>query len=132
MESTTYNPLEVQFRILEKARQKLATKENWTCGVLARDKEGNRADLIDPTACSFCLVGAIMSSRSELIPKELWTDTVFTEAYQLLLKNLPSHESLVAFNDAPGRTFEEVSAVIDTALAQAKAQLESSNVQPSS
>lgn len=52
--------------ILLKAADLIEPPEKWTTGVLARDAFGNAVDSDDPSACSWCAVGAIYAVSPDL------------------------------------------------------------------
>jgi len=76
-------------------------ESNWTQGQFARDEDGNSCAAIDARAKKFCLMGAAykcFSNETEMI---------------LDLLNRELQGDAIGWNDAPGRTFEEVKAVIE-------------------
>ena len=50
------------YRQLEKAKAKIATSSTWAKGALARDKNSKPVSTVDPRACRFCSVGALLVS----------------------------------------------------------------------
>lgn len=57
--SSTTSPSDTVLAILRSARKLLSKNGNWTKGNLARDSDGIVVDVTDPSACKFCLMGAI-------------------------------------------------------------------------
>lgn len=90
---------------------KLLTEKGWTQGALARDKDGGVrwTDSHLETACSFCLRGAlVVASRQHGTQAQM-------SARSRLEMALGVHGDTVSFNDAPGRTREEVLDLIERA-----------------
>jgi hypothetical protein len=87
-----------------KAYELLAEPSRWTKGTLARDSEGFATNVNGPTACSFCLVGAIEHCYTSI------QDTLraTTKVKQELRKQYPNVEFVGQWNDHPDRTHEEV------------------------
>lgn len=83
--------------------RELIDKHGWVQGVYGNPEKG------------FCIIGAI--SRA------CWDDGVTFETQTAmegdLQRHAPGYESLVAFNDAKGRTKEEVLALFDRAIQEA-------------
>lgn len=93
------------------ARAKVET--GWCQGTAARDKRGNHVSAQSLDATQFCILGAVSAARpANSVP-------VIAELYRTL-----NHEeyqgALSGFNDAPGRTQEEVLALFDKAIARAE------------
>ncbi len=91
---------------LESASMVLAIPDWHTKGNYARDSEENKLQPSRPTACKFCLVGALDAvDVSPVKISRLLYDTIndlFGKRYS----------SLVAFNDAPETTNLEVSELL--------------------
>lgn len=88
---------------------KLLTEKGWTQGALARDKDGEKTEWHLETACSFCLRGAlVVASRQHGTQAQM-------SARSRLEMALDVPGDTVSFNDAPGRTREEVLDLIERA-----------------
>lgn len=80
----------------------------WTQGCAARDANGNAVGSLSPDAVKWCLAGA--RSRA-------WEDNARREGPVNLSEYLlPGSGGYVNWNDAPGRTQEEVLAFLDEAI----------------
>lgn len=91
----------------------ILNEETWTQGYYARDKDGCITGYDSSKACKFCLLGAAL--------KTLGPGQEFRKLYGTLRAAIGNPELDVHdWNDAPGRTFEEVRSVI----LQAEAMLE--------
>lgn len=94
---------------LIKARAKV--EEGWCQGAAARDKGGLAVAATSSDATRFCILGAINAARLDN------GVSVIGELY-CALKCEAGESSLAGFNDAPGRTQEEVLALFDKAIAR--------------
>ncbi len=76
------------------------TRERWTQGELARDSCGKKVEINDPSACSFCLEGALFHCYSE-------------GEYLLHLDRISFAlgEPIFEWNDS--HTYEEVAALVE-------------------
>lgn len=95
---------------LVKVRAKV--EAGWCQGAFARNSEDRTVSPYDDTAVSFCVVGATQAvlrhfHAENLVLIELW--------YELCRTN--NRVGLAHFNDAPGRTKEDILALIDGAIA---------------
>lgn len=102
--------------VLEKAKELLVTK-GWTQGQYAKDANGNKTDLYDSSACSFCSTGALMVA----IPFGAWG--LYDSAITCLSKAADigsSAASIERWNDAVERTREDVLLAFDKAIAIAE------------
>lgn len=88
---------------------RLLTEKGWTQGALARDKDGEKTEWHLETACSFCLRGALVVAS--------WQHGMQAQmsARSRLEMALAVPGDTVSFNDAPGRTREEVLDLIERA-----------------
>jgi len=77
------------------------TEANWVKGLFAGDANGDGCDIEDTKAEKFCLIGAAF----KCYPNDVGTIRC------LLDKELG--DIAVSWNDAPGRTFEEVRALVE-------------------
>lgn len=100
-----------QTALLTEARALLA--QGWTQKASARDKDGNPVHTMHADACQFCAVGALLKV-SDPVDFEASLD-VETHLYAALPEGFTS---IVAFNDAKGRTQDEVLALFDLAIAK--------------
>lgn len=86
-------------------------RKGWCQGPFAKDGVGAACDPLDDHACTFCLSGAmIRSDRHEV-------SSSFTQARKALLAEaeLRGFDTYVQFNEHPGRTQEEVIALVERA-----------------
>jgi len=82
------------------------TKENWTQGANARDKNGNTVYVFSEHACQFCLLGAIM----KLYPPSERDEVDYVLRCAINLKS--DYTSISHFND--NSDFNEVKCILDT------------------
>lgn len=82
-----------------KIRELLSDESKWTQQTCARDQNGERTEIGDPTATKFCIYGAIIKCYGEC-RDEIWLK---------LRKRIDGNP--VAFNDM--HTFEEVKAIVE-------------------
>lgn len=74
-------------------------EKGWTKGAYARDAENVNVDENDPSACSWCIQGALYRAGA---------GTEMQEAVESAVETLTGAEYIHVFNDAPERTKEEV------------------------
>lgn len=100
--------------VLSNARKLIAQPRGWVQGAAARDKAGADVTFTDPSACSFCAVGAIAFACWEAgLP-----DCSGIEGQALeRVRRAAGVTGVVEWNDAEGRTVEEVVAAFDKAIA---------------
>ena len=77
----------------------LANSENWTKGSYSVDNHGDSVGLSDPSATSFCIVGACMRCG------------VFSDKLEQIIV-ARGFTSLENFNDHPSTTHEDVLSVL--------------------
>jgi hypothetical protein len=104
------------------ARARGLVSQGWTQGVLARDRDGFQCSYRIGRAERFCAIGAIAASAwqfADCDPAE--EERLELLAEQRLLQALPRPRmgGLATWNDATGRTKEEVLAAFDAAIAEA-------------
>ena len=94
--------------ILTQAR--VLVKQSWTQGAYARNSDGESVAAKDPTACSWCAVGAIKAANPDGYPRlcELWD----------LFDNLVGRPLTISFNDASDTTQEDVLSLYDRVIAR--------------
>ena len=81
-------------------------KQGWCQNSFARDKDGNVSDIMSPDATCFCAAGAISKSREE---SQLSTDDALTARLEVMYTfSDVVGDTIVHYNDAPGRTQAEV------------------------
>lgn len=102
-------------KMLKQARIDLAN--GWTQGCYARDQEDRWVKVTDPSACKWCLSGALnlAYARAPIEDMELRYRT-FESATGTIAWLLQS-EPVVDWNDKIGRTQEEVLELVDQAIA---------------
>lgn len=98
--------------ILRGARALLVDK-GWVQGVAAVDGDGYCVGSSKATVCRLCALGAIWRSAGGSLTKE----AIDVEA----VMNKVAGGSIAEFNDAPGRTKDEVLAAFDKAIASLEA-----------
>ncbi len=104
-------------KVLERAKE-LLNEKGWCQGDLAKGAHGEAVDLLDPHAAAFCLVGAIRCQRETTS-----MDARLSAAIHLanVVGRLREDWLTVPdYNDAPGRTKEEIMEVIAKAIELAK------------
>ncbi len=96
----------------------LTDESKWTTEVYARDAAGRPVSAVDPTACRWCLTGAMI---------RCYTDPDQADAAEAKLlaawarweprahEQNPTASTLTGWNDAFGRTFEDVKALVEEA-----------------
>lgn len=90
-------------------------RQGWSQGAFARDWKGHTVLVRSFRATNFCAVGAIRYWCGET------NHDLALRAEQKLLEVLRRRDSaltVVKFNDAPGRTADEVAAALEEAAAQ--------------
>jgi hypothetical protein len=99
--------------ILADARALLSDPERWTTGTLAQREDGLPVDPWSPSACCWCLVGALQCvARRGGAP---YSDE-YAAAYRALNRLLDQSDA-VDFNDTAEH--EDVLALLDRAIAEA-------------
>lgn len=93
-------------QILIESRRLL--EQGWTTRASARTDKGIPCEWDEAKACQWCSTGAMLRVASMFVPAH-------ARALALLKEVLGVH-SVVAWNDAPGRTKEEVLAAFDAAI----------------
>lgn len=112
---------------LIKARELLSEEQKWVQGVLARDENNISVCTSSDTACKFCLLGSLFRVSHENVNNitlDSWPEDAQVAAEDLLdlivrERGLIDINSMVAFNDAPGRTHAEILALLDEAIERA-------------
>ena len=87
-----------------KAYELISEPSRWTKGTLARDSNGHATNVLGPTACSFCLVGAIERCYASF---KCCLEQV-KRVRQELKAQFPNFEFVGQWNDHPDRTHTEV------------------------
>lgn len=113
------NPTET-LPVLEKARELIARPGGWTQGAGARNAYGVMVNTGADEAVCFCAWGALRHIAGDSI-RNTNTGQVRCEAYRLL--GHPDPSELAEWNDAPGRTQEEVVAAFARAIATVREQI---------
>lgn len=103
------NP-DVSLTLIQQARAKIADPQNWVRHVSARDSQNFPVSYGEPTACRFCIIGALASSESK--PGE------YNAAHKFLADLLPPEYAgwLSSFNDAKSTQHADVLALFDRAI----------------
>lgn len=99
--------------VLVQARQKIDAPEKWTQGAFGRNADGDYLGLCDPSACRWCVAGAVCEV-AESSPLE---DAAIAVLAELVPKPPPTamDGSVAHFNDT--HTHAEVLALLDRAIA---------------
>ena len=105
--------------------KELLLEKGWCQGSRALDAEGESVRAVDSRAASFCLIGAIARARYDVAYESgvnavgsWWLTAEPIESYVSTLGSWSIGSSgLAQFNDKPGRTKEEVIAVLDAVIA---------------
>lgn len=96
------------------AARTLIDCEGWTQEDYARDSEGQCVDYTDPNAVCFCALGAVYVSNSNSDVRA-WVNGHLQDV-------IPPSRYVHEWNDAHGRTKEEVLAAFDRAIAKIEAE----------
>ena len=99
--------------VLRRARELIATPEQWTQGVAARDDGGASVAYMDPEACKFCMLGAVWRAGADAGIGAL-TEGVGARAEATLRASVRGH--LADFNDHPKRRHATVLKAFDRAI----------------
>lgn len=106
------NPLNA---ILRRAREIIADPARWTKGLLARDRTNHEVDLDHPSACKFCILGAVARAKIDL--GYLGNNQV--DPIRILWEVCSEVQvtgSVHVFNDAPETKHEDVLRLLDAAI----------------
>jgi len=92
---------------LRKSREKIDTPDKWIQGDMCANAKGHVVRYDDPTACKFCLVGAMLMTRKEIeniplraykIDGEAWYFPLHREARSVVEEQVQGRH-LTSFND---------------------------------
>jgi hypothetical protein len=100
--------------LLEAAKAKIDTPENWCKGDYAKTKKGNPIHSLAEQACQWCSLGALVAVTSS----SSQTVSLRCKAIDLLFDVVG--RDVVAFNDDPKTTHADVLAAFDRAIELAK------------
>lgn len=95
-------------------------ENGWTTRQTARNSRGEGVSVYDPTACSFCVLGAVWRVGGYVSP--LGGDMEELVRRVIRARVPLGNHAPGTYNDAEGRTKEEVLSVIDEAIELAKAE----------
>jgi hypothetical protein len=111
-------------RVLAHVAKILEKPGCWTKGAYARDVHGTTVKIGDPSACQFCLMGAVYLALRELDISQR------NEGASMLIHDIrtrlssPSKGLMVAdFNDAPETTHQDVMNLLAEAREKVNAEL---------
>lgn len=110
--------MKTHIEVLEEAKTLL--EKGWTQGEFAKDATGRPVSPSLEGACVFCMVGAV--DRASNFDDEGSCD-VRGKAYAALTHEVLSSSgsrTIVSFNDAAGRTKEEVIGLFERAISKSK------------
>jgi hypothetical protein len=88
--------------VLAAARERISSPDRWTQGLYAVDAQGERVKPRDPSACCWCLLGALAceSNIHGIIPPPLYTFLTEVMVFQYgSLNGKPVFDGLSAMND---------------------------------
>lgn len=88
--------------ICERAATRL--EQGWCQGVLATNGKGRGVLPDNPTACRFCIIGAIFSANYDFSDEAAHLRALIFDA----LEQITGSPSIPGWNDTPGRTQAEV------------------------
>lgn len=83
-----------------KVHELLARPEAWTKGAVARDASGIEVDFNSPSACQWCLMGAVVKCYPGEVRSNLWR------------LGAARNGAIQDWNDLPSRTHAEVLALV--------------------
>lgn len=95
-----------------KMRELLTDNSRWCQNSYARDVEGISVPTLSGEAYSFCLVGALVRCYEGDGEADLIEERLLAVMNQM---GVDTELGLTEWNDAPGRTFEEVKTVLEQA-----------------
>lgn len=104
-------------KVLERAKE-LLNEKGWCQGDLAKGAHGEVVDLLDPQAAAFCLVGAIRCQRDGTSTNARLSAGIYLANVVGCLRG--DWLTVPDYNDAPGRTKEEIMEVLTKAIELAK------------
>jgi hypothetical protein len=101
--------------ILTKAKELISSPEHWCQEAYSRDINGVSCDRKSPDVNSFCIIGAIFKATDEGV--------IYDEEIKVwnALNNIVGDYAISTWNDKEGRTHDEVMALLDKAIENAKA-----------
>ena len=103
--------------ILEGVKALLASPMNWTQRSMSREESGMSVHPTNATATCWCLSGAIVHLTGGI--DENWRDACWALS-NAIAPGYAYGVSIPAWNDVPGRTYDEVMAVVDRAIEHEK------------
>lgn len=106
-------------RLYHKVKQLI--QKGWTKGCWAKDKDGNATSSEDPTACSWCLLGAIHRAETELCIEHPLAG-ILTNELRILTVKKTGFLDLAYFNDRIETTQADVLRMLDLAIAEVKSK----------
>lgn len=106
--------------ILKSARKLIEKPENWTQDTRARNENGDGVHVDDPSACRFCIVGAIAKVTYPAPTYSGEGSEVLADLDGLAI-DYYGFSCIESFNDYRKRKHEEVLEFFDTAIANLEA-----------
>jgi hypothetical protein len=99
--------------VLKAARARIEKPEHWTQGAFARNALGRNVHPTHPSACCFCVEGAVRYADMRLPGSQRGAarTQLDTTAYEI-----SGNCYAAAFNDAPSTTHADVLALFDRAI----------------
>ena len=100
--------------LLKSARELLAHEGVWCQGASALDASGFACSPESRWAVSWCLIGAVETAAAQNAVK----GSITVSALDIILRTIdgPDHEGIVSWNDATGRTQDQVLTLLDSAI----------------
>ena len=100
--------------LLKSARALLAHEGVWCQGASALDEGGLACSPESRWAVSWCLIGAVETIAAQNAVK----GSITVSALDIILRTIdgPDHEGIVSWNDATGRTQDQVLTLLDSAI----------------
>lgn len=95
--------------LLRRARVLLSFPRNWTQRTFATNSDGGEVSINSPTACRFCMLGAVMLAAREAHDMNAYWST--NQALGYTIWGDP-----VAWNDNPKRQHKEVLDALDATI----------------
>lgn len=113
--------IEEELTLLVRTRNVL--KQGWTQGVYARDANGDVVSPIDSKASQWCLSGALRKAAGISLVAKNPIQESFRKAYIAIMERCHNSD-IVSFNDANGRTQEDILEFMDLVISQRETKME--------
>ena len=107
-QQSLFNPVQ----LLEGALELLSDEFRWCQGAFAKNFDGDKTKSIDPSACSYCIMGAIRHQANDD-----FTAVLKTWKY---IESVIGTSAIAIWNDDPKRTHNEIIETLKQAIVKAK------------